>query len=86
MGFAGGSGLRDVQHLRCLGDVFALRDTDEYSELLQSHAAYIAYLDRYDQPFDMVIPIWISEWSAAFRLRWSRRLGALGGPATFDRP
>jgi hypothetical protein len=58
---AGGSGLRDVQHLRCLGDVFALRDTDEDSELLQGHAAYIAYLDRYDQPFDMVIPIWISE-------------------------
>ena len=65
---AGGSRLRDVQHLRCLCNVFALGDTDEDSELLQGHAAYIAQSDRYDQPFDLLIPIWISERSAAVRL------------------
>ena len=62
------SSLLHFQHLRCLGNVFALGDTDEDSELLQGHAAYIAQSDRYDQPFDLLIPIWISERSAAFRL------------------
>ena len=66
---AGGSGLRDVQHLCCLGDVFALGDTDEDSELLQGHAACIAETDRYDQPFDLFVPIWISERLVILRLR-----------------